>query len=168
MEDLRRVDLLKGLSDEDLRIVIPSIKICQFGRDETLIRQGETADRLFLLRRGRVEVVEEGSDGRAPIIVNYIDHLSEKNFFGEIALLKGEPRTTTIRAGKDVDVLEIDRSGFSHLFRARSEIAAGIAEIAATREEETLARASAAINVPAVAKERQSRILETMRKLFDF
>jgi hypothetical protein len=67
-----------------------------------------------------------------------------------------------------VDVLEIDRSGFSHLFRARPEIAAGIAEIAATREEETLARASAAINFPAVAKERQSRILETMRRLFDF
>jgi small-conductance mechanosensitive channel/CRP-like cAMP-binding protein len=168
IEDLRRVDLLKGLSDEELRIVIPSIKICQFGRGETLIRQGETGDRFFLLRHGRVEVVEEGSDRRASTIVNYIDHLSEKNFFGEIALLKGEPRTTTIRADTDVDVLEINRSGFSHLFRARPEIAAGIAEIAATREEETLARASAAITFPAVTKERQSRILETMRKLFDF
>jgi CRP-like cAMP-binding protein len=167
MEGLRVVDLLKGLSDEDLRIVIPSIKVSQFGRGEVLIRQGETGDRFFILRRGRVEVVEERANGRAPLVVNHIDHLSEKNFFGEIALLKGEPRTTTVRAVTDVEVLEINRLGFSHLFKARPEIAVKIAAIAAAREEETQQRASAAINLPA-ASERQSRTLETMRRIFDF
>jgi CRP-like cAMP-binding protein len=167
MEDLRVVDLLKGLSDEDLRIVIPSIKLSQFGRGEVLIRQGETGDRFFILRRGRVEVVEERADGSAPIFVTHIDHFSEKNFFGEIALLKGEPRTTTVRADTDVEVLEINRLGFSHLFKARPEIAVKIAAIAAAREEETLARASATINSPA-EREQQSRTLETMRRIFDF
>jgi len=167
MEDLRVVDLLKGLSDEDLRIVIPSIKLSQFGRGEVLIRQGETGDRFFILRRGRVEVVEERADGRAPIFVNHIDHFSEKNFFGEISLLKGEPRTTTVRAVTDVEVLEINRLGFSHLFKARPEIAVKIAAIAAAREEETLARASATISSPA-EREQQSRTLETMRRIFDF
>jgi small-conductance mechanosensitive channel/CRP-like cAMP-binding protein len=168
MEDLRVVDLLKGLSDEDLRIVIPSIKLSQFGRGEVLIRQGETGDRFFILRRGRVEVVEEPSDGRAPTVVAHIDHLSEKNFFGEIALLKGEPRTTTVRAVTDVEVLEINRLGFSHLFKARPEIAVKISVIAAAREEETQQRASAAINSPTTVRERQSRTLETMRRIFDF
>jgi small-conductance mechanosensitive channel/CRP-like cAMP-binding protein len=167
MGDLRVVDLLKGLSDEDLRIVIPSIKLSQFGRGEVLIRQGETGDRFFILRRGRVEVVEERADGSAPIFVTHIDHFSEKNFFGEIALLKGEPRTTTVRADTDVEVLEINRLGFSHLFKARPEIAVKIAAIAAAREEETLARASATINSPA-EREQQSRTLETMRRIFDF
>ena len=167
MEDLRVVDLLKGLSDEDLRIVIPSIKLTQFGRGEVLIRQGETGDRFFILRRGRVEVVEERANGGAPTVVAHIDHFSEKNFFGEIALLKGEPRTTTVRADTDVEVLEINRLGFSHLFKARPEIAVKIAAIAAAREEETLARASATINSPA-EREQQSRTLETMRRIFDF
>ncbi len=161
------VRTLKGLSDEDLRIVIPSIKLTQFGRGEVLIRQGETGDRFFILRRGRVEVVEERADGSAPIFVTHIDHFSEKNFFGEIALLKGEPRTTTVRADTDVEVLEINRLGFSHLFKARPEIAVKIAAIAAAREEETLARASATINSPA-EREQQSRTLETMRRIFDF
>lgn len=111
MADLRVVDLFKGLSDDDLRIMMPSIKVSQFGRGEVLIRQGETGDSFFVLRRGTVEVVEEGSNRMAPIVVNHIDHLSEKNFFGEIALLRGEARTTTVRATTDVEVLEIGRSG---------------------------------------------------------
>lgn len=168
MEALRKVDLLSGLSDEELRLVIPSIRVSEFGRGEVLIHQGETGDCFFILRRGTVEVIEEGSDGRAPIIVNHIDHLSRNNFFGEIALLKGEPRTATIRATTDVEVLEINRSGFINLFRARPETAAGIAAIAAAREEETLARASSAIQPVATTRERQSRILETMRRIFDF
>ncbi len=168
MEDLRVVDLFKGLSDEDLRIVLPSIKVSQFGRGEVLIRQGETGNSFFILRRGTVDIIEEGADRKEPIVVNHIDHLSEKSFFGEIALLKGEARTTTVRANTDVEVLEINRRGFSHLFRAHPETAVRIAEIAAAREEETLALVSAATSSSAAARERQSRILETMRKIFDF
>jgi CRP-like cAMP-binding protein len=168
IEALRKVDLLNGLSDEELRLVIPSIRVSQFGRGEVLIHQGEKGDCFFILRRGSVEVIDEGSDGRAPIIVSHIDHLSDNNFFGEIALLKGEPRTATIRASTDVEVMEINRSGFTNLFRARPETAAGIAAIAAAREEETLARASSAVRLVATSRERQNRILETMRRIFDF
>jgi hypothetical protein len=65
-------------------------------------------------------------------------------------------------------VLEITRLGFSHLFKARPEIAVKIAAIAAAREEETQQRASAAINPSPAERERQSRTLETMRRIFDF
>ncbi|HLW70486.1 MAG TPA: mechanosensitive ion channel family protein [Candidatus Binataceae bacterium] len=168
MEELRRVDLLKELSDADLRIILPSIKVADYGRGEVLIRQGEVGDRFFILRRGTAEAVDEGSNGRGPIVVGFIEHSSERNFFGEMALLKGEPRNATIRAATDVEVLEIERTGLTHLFRANPEIAQGIARIAAAREQENLAHTSAAHNSPASVIERQSRTFQTMRRIFDF
>lgn len=167
MQDLRKVDLLKELSDEDLRIMIPSVKLSQFGRGEVLIRQGETGDSFYVLRRGTVDVVDERAGSRTPMMLNQVDHLSEKNFFGEIALLKGEPRIATIRASTDVEVLEIGRNGFSHLFKARPEVAVSIAKIAAAREKETLALTSAA-GINATVTEQENTILSAMRKIFDF
>jgi small-conductance mechanosensitive channel len=168
LEELRRVDLLKELSDADLRILLPSTKVADYGRGEVLIRQGEVGNCFFILRRGTAEAVDEGDNGRGPIVVGFIEHSSEKNFFGEMALLKGEPRNATIRASTDVEVLEIDRSGLTHLFRANPEIAQGIARIAAAREEQNLAQSSAARGSPASVIERQSRTFQTMRRIFDF
>jgi CRP-like cAMP-binding protein len=168
LAELRAVDLLKDLSDADLLILIPSVTAREYGRGEVLIHQNETGDCFFILRRGKVEVIDEGANGRAPRVVGHIEHSSEKNFFGEIAFLKGEPRLTTIRATTDVEVLEIDRSGLSHLFRARPEIALGVAKIAAAREEDTMAQASAVLNSSAINGDRQNRTFQTMRRIFDF
>jgi CRP-like cAMP-binding protein len=85
-----------------------------------------------------------------------------------MAILKGEPRLATIRATTDVEVLEIDRSGLAHLFKARPEIALGIAKIAAAREEHTMSQTSAASISQTVAIDQQNRMLQTMRRIFDF
>jgi CRP-like cAMP-binding protein len=166
--ELRRVDLFKDLSDDELRIVLPSIKVSEFGRDEVLIRQGATGDCFFILRRGKVDVLREGTNGEAPIVVNTIEHTAARNFFGEIALLTGEPRNTTIRAHTDVQVLRIDRDGFAALFQARPEIAVGIAKIAAARIEATMAHAAAVTNPPPATLAQENRMLQTMRRIFDF
>ncbi len=166
--DLRRVDLFKDLTDDELRIVLPAIKLNEFGRGEVLIRQGGTGDCFFILRRGKVEVIREGTNGDAPLVVNTIEHTSSRNFFGEIALLTGEPRNTTIRAHTDVAVLRIDRGGFAALFRARPEIAVRIAKIAAARIEATMAQAAAVTNPEPAMIAQQNRMLQTMRRIFDF
>lgn len=166
--ELRCVDLLKDVSDDDLRILIPSIKARQYGRGEVLIRQHEAGDCFFVLRRGRVEVLDENANGHSPMLLNHIEHTSEKNFFGEIALLKGEPRVSTVRAATDVEVLEIDRGGLGHLFRARPEIARSVAKIAAAREEQNVEAIAAALSSSTLAGDRQKTTLETMRRIFDF
>jgi CRP-like cAMP-binding protein len=169
LKELRRVDLLAGLSDEELHLVLPSIDVAKFGRGEVLIRQGESGDCFFILRRGQVEVVREEVVGKAHLQVGIIDNASPKNFFGEIALLKGEPRNTTIRAKTDVEVLRIDRDGFTNLFRARPEIANIVASIAASRETSTLSQAAeAAAKASPSIVEQQSKLLQTMRVIFDF
>jgi CRP-like cAMP-binding protein len=167
--ELRRVDLLADLSDEQLRIVLPSITVAEFGRGEVLIRQGEIGDSFFILRRGQVEVIREELHSHVQVVVGTIENSSPKNFFGEIALLKGEPRNTTIRARTDVEVLRIDREGFRQLFQTRPEIASTIASIAAMREQSTLTQAAEAVAATSEAVvEARNRILQTMRIIFDF
>ncbi|MGO9265868.1 MAG: cyclic nucleotide-binding domain-containing protein [Candidatus Binataceae bacterium] len=171
IQDLRKVDLFHELADEDLRIMLPSVKVSQYGRGEVILRQGAIGDSFFVLRRGRVEVLVdgvEGTDRRDPIVVGHIDQRSDRNYFGEIALLKGEHRIATVRAETDLEVLEVSRNGFAHLFKARPESAPAIAKIAASREEETLAQASSSPATAKAVREEQGRILATMRKIFDF
>jgi len=168
IQGLRKVDLFSDLADEDLRIIIPSVRVSQYGRGEVIIRQGAIGDSFFVLRRGKVEVLVEGADRRDPIVVGHIDHASERNYFGEIALLKGEPRIASVRAATDAEVLEVKRDGFAHLFKARPESAPAIAKIAASREEATLAQASTASEMLTTVREEQGRMLATMRKIFDF
>lgn len=169
VHELRRVDLFGELSDEELHLIAPSTKTTEFGRGERLIRQGEAGDCFFILRRGEVEIIREAENGRAALVVGAIQSSSARNFFGEIALLKGEPRNTTVRAKTDVEVLRVDRAGFTRLFRACPWIANEIAKIAAIREQATLAQtAEESVSLVQIIAEQQGRLLQTMRRIFDF
>jgi small-conductance mechanosensitive channel/CRP-like cAMP-binding protein len=170
IQDLRKVDLFQNLADEDLRLLLPSVKLSQYGRGEVVVRQGAIGECFFVLRRGKVDVMVEveGADRREPLVVGHIDQQSERNYFGEIALLKGERRIATVRAVTDLEVLEVNRDGLAHLFKVRPESAPAIAKIAAQREEETLAQAAASSPTAAEVRAEQGRILATMRRVFDF
>jgi len=167
LHDLRKVDLLRELAEEDLRIMLSSVKLSQFGRGEVVVRQGEPGDAFYILRRGRVEILVASTDRRAPLVVNQIEQGSERNYFGEIALLKGESRIATVRAVTDLEVLAVSRDGFAHLFKVRPESAPAIARIAALREEQSLAHSTTRPSEAEVRAE-QGRILATMRRIFDF
>ena len=95
--------------------------------------------------------------------MRYIDESSPENFFGETALLTGEPRNATVRAATDVEVLEIGRDGFARLFRSKPETAATIANIAALRAAETNRIRTARETPPASLVAR----VFAMRTLFD-
>ena len=161
--ELRRV--YPGLTDEELELLTPAIRVRQFGRGEILIREGESGDCFYVLRRGKVDVITMRADGAKPEHVNYIDETSQENFFGETALLTGEPRNATVRAATDVEVLELTRDGFTQLFRTKPEAAATVASIAARRAAETNQMRTARDAAPAG---RAAKVLAMMRTMFDF
>ncbi len=74
---------------------------------QIIIKQGEKGDNLFVIRSGKVEVVQE-KDGREI----HIADLGEGEFFGEMALFEGEVRSTTVRALGEVSLLTIDKHAF--------------------------------------------------------
>jgi CRP-like cAMP-binding protein len=80
-----------------------------FEADEVIVREGDRADRLYVVVDGEVEVVRGGA--AAPLAV-----LGRGDSFGEIALVKGSPRTATVRSRTPVNVLTVERETFHGLF----------------------------------------------------
>lgn len=142
MAELRQVDFLAKLSDDELKMLLPNTRVHQFGNGEVLMNQGDPGDYFHILRRGTVEVVAQAATSNGGPI--HIRDLNAPTFFGEIALLTGETRNASIVARSDVEVLELNREAFTHLFRERPESLNEVSEVVARRISETRARVEAA------------------------
>jgi small-conductance mechanosensitive channel/CRP-like cAMP-binding protein len=162
MAELRQVDFLHALRDEELRLLLPGVTLLSFGIGEVIVREGDQGDSLFIIRSGTVEVVAASSDGK-PV---HIRDLKRPAFFGEIALMTGEPRSATIRARTDAELLELNRDGFTELFKAHPETAAQMSEIISLRTTETRELLAAAPHADG-AHTRAYWLVAKMRSVFN-
>jgi small-conductance mechanosensitive channel len=163
MADLRQVDWLRGLGDEELRLLVPTVSVRQFGAGEMLMRAGEQGDSMFIVRSGTAEVFGHTADGKERHIANY----ARGDFTGEMALMTGEPRSLSVRATSDLEVIEMDREGFTRLFKEHPEAVAGIGDIIALRNKDTLEKLSSGDSLNG-NRGAHRWLLAKMRELFDF
>ena len=82
---------------------------------EVVIRQGEPADRFYLIESGTFTVSRAEHDGAAPAILR---RLGPDEAFGEIGLLERSPRTATVTAESDGVLLALDGDAFLELVGA--------------------------------------------------
>lgn len=119
---LAGVPLLAGADpatvDELGRLVRP---VLVHAGDE-VVTQGDPGDRLFLVRSGRLRVFVEGDEG-----VRAVRELGPGATIGELALLTGAPRSATVQAVRDSDLLELDAEVFHGLLRSDPEFAVAVA-----------------------------------------
>jgi len=133
-EALRTVPLFAGLDQTTLRSLAANLQNEHFERGATLMRQGETGDRLYVIREGDVDVLVD--DGRGS--ERRLAQLHAGDYVGEIALLREVPRTATVRARTAVETYSLSRESFQSMLAVSPLI----------REEvnQTLARREAALN----------------------
>jgi AAA ATPase domain/Cyclic nucleotide-binding domain len=132
MTELRQVDFLRGLGDKELQLLLPGVTLRRFGTGEIIVRQDDPGDSLYIIQSGEVEVLAHASGAHDV----HIGNLRRPAFFGEVALLTGEPRNATVRARTNAELLEISREGFGELFKSHPDAAAKIKEIIALRTSE--------------------------------
>ena len=80
-----------------------------------VLNEGDPGDSIFLLAKGSVRVLVIGGHGR-PLEIRRLD---APDFFGEVAALSGQPRSATVVAVSECELLEIDRSALERLVEAR-------------------------------------------------
>jgi small-conductance mechanosensitive channel len=134
---LSAVDVFSPLSTEELRQLATATVGHVFAPGETLIRAGEEGSSMFVVHSGRVAV--QVPDRSGPRIVAV---LTEGNFFGEMALFTGEPRTANVVAMEETEVLEIGHDAMKHLFDTNPGLAESISWTIAERQAD-LAKGSA-------------------------
>lgn len=129
---LESVDLFARLSDEEKDALSRSAKLAPFGQGELITRQGATAQWLYVLISGRAEVRVRGN-GHEDLPVATLEAPS---FFGEMALMTGQPREATVVALTDVECLRVDKADFQGILLKRPEIVQEISTILAQRRVE--------------------------------
>jgi len=100
---LRGIPMLAPLSGPVLERLAGAIDRGSFAAGSTVIREGDSGDRFYVVESGRLAVSVDGREVR---------RLGPGEGFGEIALIRNVPRTATVRALDDVTVLGIDRAPF--------------------------------------------------------
>ncbi len=110
---LARVELLRSLPPEEMEEVLLCVQPARFAAGDTIFRRGEAGDALYLIVAGEVAVsTNDRVDDAEPAL---LARLAEGQSFGEMALLTGEPRTATVTALTDVELLKIAKEHFDEL-----------------------------------------------------
>lgn len=122
-ESLSRVDLFRSLSPEEIERLATGVKLKLFACGEALCRQGEAGDSFYIIREGRVAVFINDANGH-PVRAAQLDCGA---FFGEMSLLTGEPRSGTVTAETDVEVLCVSKQDFAGLLHANASLAGTMA-----------------------------------------
>lgn len=116
---LKRTDLFCGLAEEDIRHLITIGRWATYNADETIIREGDPSDELYIIQKGMVEVVvPQGAvpDIPGPPEATPVVYLGEGQIFGEMGLVDRGGRSATVRAMVDgTTVFILPRDAFYSL-----------------------------------------------------
>jgi CRP-like cAMP-binding protein len=163
--DLRRVDLFAMLEEAELRHLAAHVQVRLYAKGEVLVRQGQVESTFFIIRAGRVrvDVDDDLTDSRAATTVNF---LGPGEFFGELALLTGEPRGATVVAEVDTETLVVAQADIAPLLAANHELPERLGTVLARRiEMNQAALASRGESAPLVVMNRPT-LVHRIRQLF--
>jgi small-conductance mechanosensitive channel/CRP-like cAMP-binding protein len=132
VETLSGVELFQALTEEERRTLAAELSVAPFARGEAITRQGAEAHWLYIMTKGDAEVRVE-VDGN---LSKKVASLHEGDFFGEMGLMTGEPRTATIIALTGVECYRLDKEAFHEIIKSRPAIAEDISHILARRRVE--------------------------------
>jgi len=97
-ESLRRVPLFAGLDRKELEMLGKLIKEQRYDAGATIVKSGAGGHGLYIIREGKVTVIRDGQQ---------VATMGPGQFFGEISVLDGGPRTADVRAESDTVCLTL-------------------------------------------------------------
>jgi len=139
---LSALDLFSPLTSSELSALASNARGRVFAPGETIIRAGDDGSCMYVVHRGSVDVrVDSNGTPRT------IKTLGEGDFFGEMGLFTGEPRTASVVAAEESEVIEIGHEAVRPLFEANPRLVEALSHTIKER------RAGLAANLPAAAEE---------------
>lgn len=122
---LKEINFLQGVPDEDLKSILFSLQKQSFGPKKIILFQGEIANRLFIIRRGRVTISTKNKGEKIVLA-----ELTAPAYFGEISLLTPSSATATVTAGDEgVDALILTHDSMAQLSKKIPDIQQRIRKI---------------------------------------
>jgi CRP/FNR family cyclic AMP-dependent transcriptional regulator len=128
-ELLQRGSLFEGLASEHLSEVARCARLQRLAKRQELFHKGDAGSQVYVVASGRLKALTTSLEGD-DVVFNI---LGPGEVFGEIALLGEMPRTATVTALDDCELLVIDRRDFLALLRRHPEAAISLLRVLAVR-----------------------------------
>lgn len=132
-ENLREAPLFKALDDEAATSLRKSMLLQELKKGQTLFQEGQTGDRLYLVKTGKVKLSHASGDGRESVFMV----LGPGDMFGELSLFDPGPRTSTAIAVTDSEILGLGHSDLKPWLQDRPEVAQALLQALAHRLRRT-------------------------------
>ncbi|KAI9996706.1 hypothetical protein PInf_014449 [Phytophthora infestans] len=125
-EVMRQVQLFRNLSQMQQEQVVRALKPAKFSDGEVIVAQGTRGSRFYMIAKGEAVVTKTVTTSSNSITSStpssagqtqerMITHLRAGHYFGELALIYDDPRTATVRAVGDVELLYLTQEDFQHI-----------------------------------------------------
>jgi CRP-like cAMP-binding protein len=157
VERLSAVDIFAPLSVEETAMLATAATRHVFAPGEMVIRAGDPGSSMFVVHNGRVRV-QVNENGRPRTVAT----LNEGDFFGEMALFTGEPRTANVVAVEETEVLEIGHAAMKRVFDTNPDLVESLSFIIAERRQGLAPAADSA----APATDSSAGLLSTIKRFF--
>lgn len=117
---LRAIPIFSPLSDDELEVLRAPIQVVTLDAGEVVVREGDSADKLYCLVEGEVQVVKNYLEQGAQTV----DVLKSGDYFGEMALIgEGVKRSATVVTTEPCIFISLDEEAFRRTLLKNANIA---------------------------------------------
>jgi signal transduction histidine kinase len=110
-DQLAQNRLFEGIESSLLDRIAPDLRLVELNAGEIIFREGDPGDLLYLVGKGSVKISKSGRGGQQETL----GFIQSGNFFGEMALLDGEPRSAMATAAEQTLLGAVDEPTFQHI-----------------------------------------------------
>ncbi|CAJ1433240.1 unnamed protein product [Effrenium voratum] len=111
MDFLKTVPLFKPLESYDLMQLADCLQQQTLEAGQKILKQGEPGDTFYIVEEGQLTATKKRDDGKEEEVLEY----QRGDFFGELALLRNEPRAASVEAKTEAKICKIDRKSFKNI-----------------------------------------------------
>ncbi|UCF87249.1 MAG: Crp/Fnr family transcriptional regulator [Nitrospiraceae bacterium] len=116
---LREIPVFQNFSDKNLRQTVENFSLRKFKKHETIVYQSDKSTDLYILLKGRVNITFMDPNGKE----YFLTELKEGDYFGEMSLIDGKPRSASVSAEMNTTLAVLERPKFIRELKENSQIA---------------------------------------------
>jgi len=119
MEEIfKKVKILENMDNYERSKLADAVRERRYNIGETIIVEGDVGNDFFIVTDGQARCLKKDGSGQEVEVLQY----KAGDYFGEIALLKNEPRQATVKAVTSVTVVYMDRNMFNRILGSLEDI----------------------------------------------
>ena len=161
---LRTVHLFKTFTPDELRMLAADMSQVIYAVNEKITKQGAVAHWLYVMTSGAADIRVNDEAGQGRTIAN----VKAPDFFGEMGLMTGEPRSADVVATTDCTCFRLGKEGFEKVLLGRPEIVGELSDKLASRRVELIAKRDGLDAAAKKAREatERARIVDGIKSFF--